>query len=192
RPLPGPAERERIRNACRNRLNWSDGGHWIGSGAAPNCFGSSHISGTHEIVFSFPTDAAAFNWNASWEKAIRYGGHFATAVLTVIAARFAGPFGVAAGTFAAILKDEFQAAAQYPRVARGWRYIASFHYSIAWNAHPWGKSAFYQEASGASYDLSRALRFRTVSCTEFELGNFPEAVAVALASTSKRQMVAYR
>lgn len=36
------------------------------------------------------------------------------------------------------------------------------------------------------------MRLPHVSCTEFELGNFPEAVAVALASTSKRQMVAYR
>ena len=150
RALPTPQERDRLRQLCSNRLNWSDGGYWIGPGSPPNCFHTTQMAGTHEIVFDFHTDASAFRWNSEWERAIRYLGHFGTAVLTTILARFDGRAAIVVGTLAAVLKDELQAAISYPRVARNWRYVLSFHYSLAWGAHPWSKSIFFQEASGGA------------------------------------------
>ena len=78
--LPSEAERRRVEGLCNDRFNWSDGGHWIGFGPEPNCFQSSTIRGTQTMVYEFPTDDAAFKWNAEWEKTIRYAGHAATAL----------------------------------------------------------------------------------------------------------------
>lgn len=84
RSLPSAAERSRLQRLCNDRLSWSDGGHWIGGGPEPNCFQNSSIQGGITYVYEFPSDQAAFKWNAEWEKAIRYMGHLASAVVTTI------------------------------------------------------------------------------------------------------------
>lgn len=185
--LPTPAERERLKKQCNNRLNWSDGGHWIGSGREPNCFQSASIQGTQTLIYEFPTDQSAFKWNAEWEKMIRYAGHVATAAITtIVTLKTGGLGGIAIGTIAAITKDEIQARVPYPKVARGWKYVVTFSHVYKWSAHPWGANSFAQETSGTTYDAEGKQQYRTVSRVEFSLDEFPDDLAIDLASMAPR------
>lgn len=115
--LPSEEERRRVVQKCNDRLNWTDGGYWMGNGTEPNCFQGSTLQGTKTIIYEFPTDAAAFKWNAEWEKAIRLAGHAVTAaVTTIVALKTGGAGGIAVGTLAAIMKDELQGRVNYPKV----------------------------------------------------------------------------
>ena len=176
-------ERRRLERQCNNRLNWSDGGHWIGSGPEPNCFQRSTMTGGATIVYQFPTDQAAFKWNTEWQKLIMRTGHFATAVVTVIVATTtSGLAGIAVGTLAAILKDEVQAMIPYPQVSRGWRYVVTINHTFRWSPHPWGRNEFYQEMSGTTFDTAGRSHYRAVARTEFPMDVMPENLAIQLAS----------
>jgi hypothetical protein len=191
--LPSPTERRRVEGLCHDRFNWSDGGHWIGTGPEPNCFQSSTIRGTQTTIYEFPTDAAAFKWNAEWEKAILYAGHLVTAVVTtIVTLKTGGVGGILVGTIAAITKDELQARVEYPKVARGWKYVLTFSHSYRWSPHPWGEKGFSQEVSGASFDQQGKKHYQSVNRVDFDFEQFPESLAIDLASMpSKTSKVIY-
>ncbi len=83
-------QRQQLERKCRNRLNWSDTGYWIGNGPAPNCFQKERFSNSLEHIVKFSTDESALKWNLEFEKAIRYSGHVATVGLTVAVALATG------------------------------------------------------------------------------------------------------
>ena len=66
-----PSQRMELERKCRDRLNWSDGGHWIGNGPQPNCFIKEHLKNNISHTIHFPTDEAATKWNMECEKKIR-------------------------------------------------------------------------------------------------------------------------
>ena len=135
--LLNPAEKAKLKKACSNRLNWSDGGHWIGTGKAPNCFANTHLSSEISHTYRFPTDASANQWNMEWEKNIRYMGHFGTVGLTLGVGLMSGGWGsMVAGGLIAIFKDEIQAKIPYPRMARNWSYQVTINYEYRWSPHP--------------------------------------------------------
>lgn len=187
-------ERRQLEQKCNDRLNWSDGGHWIGSGPEPNCFQRSVMTGGVTLLYEFPTDESAFKWNAEWEKAIRYAGHLATAVVTtIVTLKTGGIAGIAVGTIAAVVKDELQARVTYPKVARGWKYLFSINHTFQWSPHPWGKNSFYQEASGTSFDHQGKQQYRSINRVELDLDTFPESLAIDLASMpGKTVTIIYR
>lgn len=167
---------------CNNRLNWTDGGHWIGIGPAPNCFHSSTSTGSMTLRYTFPSDASAFKWNKEWERQIRYVGHAATAVITAIVALKTGAGGILVGTLAGILKDELQARVPYPQVAKGWSFVLHISHTLTSSPHPRAKSSFFQEVSGTSFDPQRARHYHAVRRRELDLATFPESLARELAS----------
>ncbi|WP_055733880.1 hypothetical protein [Agarivorans gilvus] len=128
------AQRKQLETKCANRLNWTDGGHWIGRGKAPNCFVRQKSTSTKSHTYKFPTDESATRWNMEWEKTIRQAGHFGTALLTVgVTVATSGFGGMAIGTLAAIAKDELQAQIPYPRMARGWTYELIFTHEFSYS-----------------------------------------------------------
>lgn len=192
--LPSKAERERVKQLCNNRLNWTDGGHWNGGGVAPDCFQKTTLRGTWTIEYEFPTDAAAFKWNAEWDKLILRSGHFLTAAITVIVTvKTGGLGGIAVGTLAAMTKDELQAKVPYPKVARGWKYRVIFSHVFQWSPHPWGENSFSQEVAGTTYDYQGKQQWHTVNRVDFDLDSFPEHLAIELASMPAKSIkVVYR
>lgn len=178
-----PEERKRLDKQCNNRLNWSDGGYWIGSGSEPNCFVKEAYANTVKHTFLFPSDASAFKWNKDWEDTIRYAGHFATAVITVaVAASTSGLAGVAAGTIAAIVKDEIQASIPYPKVARGWKYMVTVTNDSNWSPHPWGKKGFTIVTTGEVIDHTGKRRYKSKSISTFKFDELPQEIANKIAN----------
>ena len=179
----GPAQRKELENKCHNRLNWSDGGNWIGSGRKPNCFLKDEITNSRSHTYLFETDSAATNWNLEHEKAIRYTGHLATAGLTVAATLLtSGMAAVAIGTIVAITKDEIQAAVEYPRMARGWSFEMIFEHSFKWSPHPWGQKGLTQKITLISRNFEGVIVRETSASRKYQLSELPDGLARAIAS----------
>jgi len=69
----------------------------------------------------------------------------------------------------------------------------TFSHSYRWSAHPWGDKGFSQETSGVSYDHENKKHFHSVKRVDFDFDQFPEALAIDLASLpSKSIKVVYR
>lgn len=176
------AARKRLKQQCNNRANWSDGGNWIGSGAPPTCSGK-RLTGSSTIIYTFPTDNAAFKWNAEWEKSIRQTGHLATGVAAVTVGLVTGGWGgVGVGIVASIVKDELQAQVSYPKVARGWTYSFTVTHIYKWSPHPYGKSGYIQEYTGFAYDTEQTPHYKSLTKVGMGFDSFPEALAMKLAS----------
>ena len=176
--------RQQLEIKCQNRLNWSDGGHWIGSGSKPNCFMSNNLKNSISHTYKFPSDNSAMKWNLEWEKIIRYSGHLGTAALTVaVSAATVGIAGVAVGTLAAILKDELQASIPYPRMARDWSYEVIFEYHFKWSPHPWAQRELKQIITTISRDFDGKIVNRTASINKYKLADLPDGLGRLLASS---------
>ena len=177
-----PAQRRELERLCNDRLNWSDGGHWIGYGKEPNCFAKESFANTRTHTVTFPTDQAAFKWNSDWEEAIRYAGHFATAVITVtVTLSTGGTAGIVVGTLAAIFKDELQARVSYPKVARGWKYVLKVTRTSKWSPHPYGKNGLTIESVGRAYDHIGKLQYESKSIARFNFDELPKEIADRIA-----------
>lgn len=183
-----PSKRNELERKCQNRLNWSDGGNWIGTGDKPNCFIKDNLRSSISHTYNFPTDAAATKWNMEWEKEIRYAGHVGTAGLTVALTYFTG--GVAAivvGTLAAITKDELQASIPYPRMARGWSYEVIFEHQFKWSPHPWGQREFIQTTTTISRNFDGKIISRASNVKKYKLAELPDGFGRLLASTPSKK-----
>lgn len=181
-------QRKALENKCHNRFNWSDGGHWIGSGKQPNCFIKNEISNSQSHTYLFETDAAATAWNLEHEKAIRYTGHLATAGLTVAATLLtSGMAAIAIGTIVAITKDELQAAVDYPRMARGWSFEMIFEHNFKWSPHPWGQKGLTQKITLISRDHLSAVVRKTEASRKYQLSELPDGLARAIATAPSKK-----
>jgi len=177
-------ERNQLEQKCRNRLNWTDGGHWNGTGKAPNCFIKDDLNSTSSHTYRFPTDASATKWNLEWEKTIRHMGHLGTALITVgVAAATVGLAGVGAGMLAGVVKDEVQALIPYPRMSRGWSYEVIFKYHFKWSPHPWGQRELTQTVIAISKNHEGKEVGKTSSVKTYKLTELPDGLGRMLAST---------
>ena len=99
--------KKKLELQCANRLNWSDGGRWIGYGQAPDCFKKEVVRCQKTQVFNFPTDESATRWNLDWERVIRHGGHIGTVAMSLALGFITSEaIGLAAGMIAGMAKDE--------------------------------------------------------------------------------------
>lgn len=182
-----PFDKQRLQRTCSARFNWSDGGHWIGSGRKPNCFVTDRQRSKRSHTYHFPTDESATKWNLECEKVIRLGGHIATAALTAgVTILTSGFAGFAAGTIAAVTKDELQAKVPYPRVARGWSFEIVFEYEFFWSPHPMMPRTLSQKITTAIKDHENKERLRNNVLRKFNLADLPDGIARALAMEPSR------
>jgi len=182
------AKRKELERKCHNNLNWSDGGHWIGSGKEPNCFMKDEAKSTVSHTYKFPTDASAKKWNMEWEKMIRYVGHVGTAALTVgVAAATSGLGGVAAGTLAGIVKDELQAIIPYPRMARGWSFEIIVEHHFKWSPHPWGQRQLSQKTTAISRDFNGKIVKQSSNTKIFKLSELPDGLGRLLGNSPSKK-----
>lgn len=186
------AQKNILEQKCRDRLNWSDSGHWIGPGKAPNCFQKERTSNTFTHTLNFPTDASATKWNLECEEVIRYYGHVGTATLTVAVALATGGLltSIIFGAVAAIAKDEAQAKIDYPRVARGWQYELTYENTLIWSAHPWGKKSFSQKITGIARSHEKVENYRAQKNYKYNLDELPDGLARSITSARSRATVA--
>ncbi|HED32896.1 MAG TPA: hypothetical protein ENJ08_01580 [Gammaproteobacteria bacterium] len=177
-----------LERKCHNNLNWSDGGHWIGTGLKPNCFIKESLRNSITHTYNFPTDESAEKWNLEWEKLIRYAGHIGTAALTVAVTTLTGGLaGIAVGTIAAIIKDETQAFIPYPKMSRGWSYELTIEYRFEYSPHPWGKRGLTQTTTAISRDFTGKVVSRTSTAQKFNLNEIPDGLGRSLASLRSKR-----
>lgn len=182
------AKRKELERKCRNKLKWSDGGHWMGTGHRPNCFMRENIRNAISHTYNFPTDEAARKWNLEWEKNIRYAGHIGTAALTAAVTLTTGGFGgIAVGTLAAIAKDELQASITYPRMARGWNHEIIFEHHFKWSPHPWGQRILVQTVTVTSRDFDGKIINNVSSTKKYKLNELPDGLGRLLSSARSRK-----
>lgn len=183
------AQMRELTRKCSSRLNWSDGGHWIGKMPAPNCFQRDLVRNQLVHVLHFPDDDAARKWNLECEKMIRYAGHIGTAAMTVGVTLATG--GVVApiivGLAAALAKDELQARVSYPRMARGWSYELILENEFFWSPHPWGRRSFFQKTSTISRNWENKEMEKWGYKTKYRLNELPDGVARTIASVPSRK-----
>lgn len=181
-------KRKKLERKCRNKLNWSDGGNWIGTGHKPNCFMRENIRNSISHTYNFPTDVAAIKWNLEWEKNIRYAGHLGTAALTVAVTSVRGGLaGIVVGILAAITKDELQASIPYPRMARGWSYEIIFEHHFKWSPHPWGQRKLVQTVTTISRDFDGKIINNISRTRKYKLIELPDGLGRLLASARSKK-----
>lgn len=182
------AEAEKLRRQCGNRLNWTDGGHWIGTGPEPSCFRRASVSSTMTVVLKFPTDAAAFKWNTEHEKRIRYSGYVVGAGITFALGLATSGWGWGAAgaidTIADVFQGEVLARFPYPKVARGWSYTLVFTHTYNQPAAVSGRYAtFLQLRTGTVRDQNGKTQWTCSGKSEYTTDSFPDSVARHLVST---------
>lgn len=190
------ADRKELERKCGSKLNWSDGGNWIGRGKEPNCFQNEIVQNKLSHTVHFKTDEAATRWNLEWEKTIRYAGHLGTAALTVgVTLATTGSAGVAlpilVGFGAAVAKDELQAKIPYPRMARGWSYQVTFNNKLHWSPHPWGQKQFTQRVVVTIRDNEKKEVSTITKTIQFSLDEIPHNVARKIAKAPSKATVSY-
>ena len=116
--------------------NWTDGGHWMGSGPEPNAFDSIEVESAHTLVLTWPTDDCVQKFREqSAEIAKRLG--YGVAILAAVATRGKSwGTGLGAGLAGSWLLNQSGGI----RVHRGWRYEVVGKVSLAIHAHPWSRS----------------------------------------------------
>lgn len=194
-------ERHKLERLCNTRSNWTDGGHWMGPGSAPDCYKSQISRNRLSKVLTFDSDEAAFKWNAECNKQIRIISHAGTIGLNIAIAFI--PFGaiskisselaklwvsVAVGTTTSIAYGELMAQIPYPEVAKGWKVQIDFDHEMHWKPVKSGRNSFKQKLTITSYDLDGKARYQASTVSEFRLDDLPKGLAEKLVSMPNRKV----
>jgi hypothetical protein len=112
------SEVEALQALCRNNLNWTDGGYWMGAGPDPDCFGSKVLShSSHKTILMFNSDKAVADWNEglnnNHQNTLFVIGLVTAVITTNIASKMANYILGIAGAGISYLKPKL------PIVARG-------------------------------------------------------------------------
>ncbi|BED89168.1 hypothetical protein PspMM1_16360 [Pseudoalteromonas sp. MM1] len=177
-------ERKELEIKCSNRLNWTDGGNWMGRGKAPNCMVKERIKSKSSHTLLFPTDLSANKWNSEWEKTIRHGGYIASALLglaTGFIATATASFSVS--VLSGIVLGETQASIEYPKMERDWSYEVIFEYDFSWSPHPFSGRTLTQTITGVSKNhLGQQVKLNK-NIQKYELNQLPDGLGRLLASS---------
>ena len=185
-----PTAKEILRQKCRNRLNWTDGGYWNGSGKGSykECFTSHKVKNRVSRIYKFPTDAAANKWNSIQEKNIRYAGHTGTATLTLAVGILTGGFAsIGVGAILAVIKDELQAKIPYPKMERGWSFQFIMEHQDNWSPHPFIKSELTQVITLITRDHQGVEINKSEIVRVFSRSDIPEELAQLIAEKPNRE-----
>lgn len=125
---------DELRRVCKNSLNYTDGGHWIGEGPEPVCFGRevSNLS-EHKTTILFQSDSGAQAWNTAQEKAAM-GSNLVLSLLSAGLASMAGLSSVPAfvlGGASTVLNNELTSSRSFPTVLKGWKVVIVVKYIVS-------------------------------------------------------------
>ncbi|WP_166114185.1 hypothetical protein [Pseudoalteromonas sp. Z9A5] len=183
-------ERKELEIKCSNRLNWTDGGHWMGRGKAPNCHMKEKLNSKFSHTYTFPEGKHARRWNSEWEEAIRHAGYLATGVLT-LATGFVYT-GIKASTSVVIslastyALGETQAIIEYPKMERGWSYEIIFEHEFTWSPHPYSPRFLMQTVTGVSRNHLGEQVQSGRNIVKYNLDQLPDGLGRLLASAPSR------
>jgi hypothetical protein len=115
----------KARRLCQSPFNWTDGGHWMGNGPAPDCNLSRKQIKTSVVSIKWPNQKSVDRWNDSWARAQRRIGYAGTALISTILwevqlTRIAFLAVVGGDLLIDVLKGESIAAIPYPKPQAGW------------------------------------------------------------------------
>jgi hypothetical protein len=114
---------DELRRVCENPMNWTDGGHWFGSGHEPACFGKRATAiSEHKTTIYFQTDNGVLAWNKACEDAARHTNTAFSALTGALVFMAAIPaltaFGV--GVLVTHGNNILTASENFPTVLKGW------------------------------------------------------------------------
>ena len=177
-------EKKSLEIQCNNRLKWTDGGHWMGVGKAPDCDTRERLKSKSSHTLTFPTDQSANKWNSEWEKVIRHGGYLASALLglgTGFIATSTASFSVS--VISGVVLGEAQASVIFPRMERGWSYEIIFEYDFSWSPHPFFGNRLIQTITGISRDHQGKEVLVNSNTQKYDLDQLPDGLGRLLASS---------
>lgn len=128
-----PIRIKRAKELCNRAINYSDFGHWQGSGKEPNCKLEERRSRTTVLEIHWPTDESVRQWNSFIERNKRATGYLITGVtslglavggVVLLGAKGAGGMGSALGVWGAdyihdISLSEILSKVELPWATRG-------------------------------------------------------------------------
>jgi hypothetical protein len=157
-----PSAFERQRNACRNRLNWSDGGHWIGSGPEPDCFGKGEtFKRTSTVTAHWPDEESVIELRDGLNQSRNRLGYVLGALTTVITAGASAPLWVAlvAGFGSAVGANNLPSFLD--KVRSGDTVTVQMDVEGVRSPHPWGRSQVSLRTTITLKDREGQLKWRT-------------------------------
>jgi hypothetical protein len=121
--LLGQQAVDELRRVCENPMNWTDGGHWFGSGHEPACFGKRVAAQSeHKTIINFQTDQGVLAWNKACEDAARHSNTAISGLVSSLIALTAIP-ALTAVNIGIILthgNNILTSSNNFPTVLQGW------------------------------------------------------------------------
>ena len=150
---------ESTRDACRNRLNWSDGGHWIGTGPEPDCSMRGTAKQTSTITTHWPTEESVIQAREQINRSRNIAGYIVGGLVTIVSAGAKAPLLVAllAGTGGSVLTDYIPSVIDMVR--SGDRLTIRLGVAATRSAHPWGRNAFTTSSTWELVDRDGKLKW---------------------------------
>ncbi|BCL68167.1 hypothetical protein TUMSATVNIG1_01040 [Vibrio nigripulchritudo] len=183
--LLNSSDKAKLQQICRSRLNWSDGGRWIGHGNKPNCDVTETLKKRLVMKMHFPTDKDAEKWNATVDNSMRYTGYAASALVALTPIVIAATFGTAItlpatasfitsiGTNVAL--GESLAKVEVPKVTRGSTLYITVSYEKNWG--PFQKQQFFTQKTHLSIqNHRRKVTFERENTSKYRLNEIPEGL----------------
>ena len=117
-------------------MNWSDGGHWIGSGREPNAFDTLSVSSESTLILEWPTNDCVQKYRQQSRQIAERLGYGSAILAAVLTRGRSWGAGLTAGLAASFLLNQ----AGGLRIHRGWSYRSDSGIEVRLAAHPWGRN----------------------------------------------------
>ena len=124
------------RRKAHDRGNWSDGGHWIGSGRKPDAWDAIEVSSSGVLMLEWPSDDCVHKYRTQRSKMRERLSYMVGALVGAATAKGSMLVGLGAGFGSSWLLNQIPA----QRIHRGWRYICVTSLKVKVSAHPWGRN----------------------------------------------------
>jgi hypothetical protein len=166
------------RRAAHNRGNWTDGGHWMGSGREPNAFDTIRAHNRGALVLTWPTDECVQKFrDQSTQIAQRLGYGIAILAALLTRGRSWGT-GLTAGLAGSWLLNQ----AGGIQVHRGWTYRSDNSVEILLSAHPWGRNEMTVTRVETLVNHERRQQSHSRHSDRRSLDGYPDDMIFALVS----------
>lgn len=188
-----PIEKKKLEDLCSNRLNWTDGGYWMGRGKEPNCSISINTSVYHIRTIKFPTDELANKWNDKMEQDIRLLTHTGSALTSILIFPLAPITSLVVGNILGIMQSEIIAAIGYPKMERGWSFEIHRKYEYFWSPHPFSPSHFIIHVKFISRNHLNEIKQEFEQTQKFKPDDLPqEMIDRVMATNNTNKTVIYQ